>query len=78
MRHDDIREILKVENITERCRKARLVVCTRREAIPRIRRTKESGDGTTREKKAMKTEAEMGGLCHPGHESHRNYKRLSP
>ena len=31
------------------------------------------GDGATWEKK-RKTEAEMGGLCQPGHESHWNDK----
>ena len=51
MRNDDIRERLKVENITERCRKARQVVWPRKEAIPRLCRKKDSGDGTTWEKK---------------------------
>ena len=41
-------------------------------------RKKDSGDGTTSEKKARKTEAEMDELCQPGHESHRNEKRLCP
>ena len=76
VRNDDIRERLKVENITERCRKARLRwFGTRQEAIPRIRRKKDSGHGTTWEKKARKTEAEMDGLYQPGHESHRNEKK---
>ena len=35
-------------------------------------RKKESGDGTTWEKKARKTESETGGLCQPGHDIHRN------
>ena len=48
------------------------VVWTRQEARPRLRRKKDSGDGTTGEKKARKTEAEMDGLCQPGHERHRN------
>ena len=78
VRNDDTRDRLKVENITERCRKARLRwFGTRQEAIPRIRWKKDSGHGTTWEKKARKTEAEMGGLCQPGHESHRNEKRGS-
>ena len=47
------------------------------ETRPRIRRKKESGDGTTWEKKTKKTEAEMDGLCQPGHESHRNDGRWS-
>ena len=48
LRNDDIRKRLKVENITERCRKARLRwFGTRKEVIPRIRRKKVSGHGTT-------------------------------
>ena len=43
----------------------------RKEARPRLLRTKYSGDGTTREKKARMTEAEMGGLFQPRHDSHR-------
>ena len=35
------------------------VVWPRKEARPRLRRKTDSGDGTTREKKARKTEAEM-------------------
>ena len=54
------------------------VVWPRKEAIPRIHRKKDSGDGTTREKKARKTEAVMGVLCQPRHESHRNDARRSP
>ena len=56
------------------------VVWPRIEAIPRHRGKKDSGDGTTREKKARKTEAEMGhdGLCQPRHESHRNDERRGP
>ena len=48
-----------------------------KEACPRLGlgRKKDSGDGTTREKKARKTETEMGGLCQPGDESHRNDER---
>ena len=48
------------------------VVWPRKEVRPRLRRKTDSGDGTTREKKARKTEAEMDGLCQPRHESHRN------
>ena len=59
------------ENATE-------VVWPRKEARPRLRRRKDSGDGTTREKKARKTEAEMDGLCQPRHDSHRNDKRRGP
>ena len=44
----------------------------RKETRPRLRRKKYSEDGTTQEKKARKTEAEMTGLCQPRHESHRN------
>ena len=76
VRNDAIREILKVENIAESCRKARLRwFGTRQEAIPIIRRKKDSGHGTTWEKKARMTESEMDGLCQPGHEGHRNEKR---
>ena len=39
------------------------MVWSRKEARPRLSRKKDSGDGTTREKKARKTEAEMDGLC---------------
>ena len=46
------------------------VVWTRTEARPRMLRKKDSEDGTTWEKKKGKTEAEMGGLCQPRHESH--------
>ena len=51
-----------VENVTERFRKPiglLGVVWTRKEAIPQLRRKKDSGDGTTWEKKKRKTEAEM-------------------
>ena len=47
-------------------------VGTREETIPITRWTKDSGDGTTWEKKNRKTEAEMDGLCQPIHESYRN------
>ena len=50
------------------------VVWPCKEARTRLRMKKDSGDGTTREKKARKTEAEMDGLCQPRHESHRNDK----
>ena len=59
------------ESVTE-------VVWPRKEARPRLRRKKVSGDGTTREKKARKTEAEMDGLCQPRHESYRNDERRGP
>ena len=79
MRNDNIRERLKVEDITERCRKARLeVVWPRKETRPRTHRKKDSGDGTAWEKKKRKTEAEMDGLCQSRHESHRNDERRSP
>ena len=54
------------------------VVWPRKEAMPRLRRKEDSGDGTTREKKARKTEAEMGGRCQPRHASHRNDERRGP
>ena len=50
----------------------------RKEARPRLLRKKDSGDGTTREKKARMTEAEMGGLFQPRHDSHRNDERRVP
>ena len=59
MGNDNIRERLKVENITGRCRKARLRWFGRKVARPRLRRKKESGDGTSWENKKRKTEAEM-------------------
>ena len=48
------------------------VVCPRKEARPRLRRKKDSGDGTTRGMKPRKTESEMDGLCHPRYECHQN------
>ena len=54
------------------------VVWPRKEVRPRLRRKSDSGDGTTREKKARKTEADMDGLCQPRHESHRNDERRGP
>ena len=51
------------------------VVWIRQEARPRIRRKKDSGNGTTWKKKARKTEAEMDEMCQPGHESHHNNER---
>ena len=54
------------------------VVWPRKEARPRLRMKKDSGDGTTREKKARKTKAVMDGLCQPRHESHRNDERRGP
>ena len=59
LRNDNIRERLKVENITEMCRKA----LTREETRQRIRRKTDTGDGTTWDKKKSKTEAGMDGLC---------------
>ena len=56
------------------------VLWPRKEARQRLRRKKDSGDGTTRhrEKKAKKTEAEMDGLCQPRHDSQRNDERRGP
>ena len=45
---------------------------------PRIRRKKDSGGGTTREKKTRKVNVEMDGLCQPRHESYQDNKRRSP
>ena len=53
------------------------VVWTCEETRPIIRRKKDSGDGTTWEKK-KKTEAEMDGLSQPRHESYRDNKTWSP
>ena len=78
VRNDNIKERLKVESIAEVQESATEVVWPRKEAIPRIRRKKDYGDGTTREKKARKTEAEMDGLCQSRHESHRNDVRRGP
>ena len=77
VRNDDIRKKLKVENITERGRKARLrwfghvkrrdqEYVGRKTMVPPGRRKK------------RKTEAEMDGLCQSRHESHRNHERRSP
>ena len=76
MRNDNIRERHKVDNITEKSRKPRL----RRFGYVKRRYKEYVGRETldivhvTWEKKARKTEAEMDGLCQPGHESHRNNK----
>ena len=40
-----------------------------------VRRKKDSGDGTTWEKKKRKTEAEMDGLCRPRHDSYWDNER---
>ena len=79
-RNENIKERLKVESIAERDRKARLwwFGHARKEARPRLLRKKDSADGTTREKTARMTEAEMDGLCQPRHESHRNDERRGP
>ena len=74
----NIKERLKVESIAEVQERATQVVSPRKEARQRLLRKKDSGDGTTREKKARKTEAEMDGLCQPRHESHRNDERRGP
>ena len=54
------------------------VVWPRKEARTRLRRKNYAGDGTTREKKARKTEAEMDRLCRPRHESLRNDEIRGP
>ena len=68
-------ENIKVESITERYRKARLRWFGRVKRRDQDYVGRKTGDGTTREKKAKKTEAEMDGLCQPRHESHRNDER---
>ena len=75
LKNDVTMERLKVENITEVQESKTGVVWPCEEAIPRIRRKKDSGDCTTWEKTKRKTEAEMDGLCQPRHESHRNDER---
>ena len=73
---DDTRERLKEDNITEVQESEIEVVMTREETRPRIRRKKDYGDGTTWEKNARKTEAEMDGLCQPRHVSNRNNENM--
>ena len=69
-RNDDIRERLEVENVIERCRKARLRWFGHVKRMrARIRWRKHFRDGTAWEKRVRKTEAEMDGLCLPRHES---------
>ena len=75
VRNENIKERLNIESITEMQESTTEVVWPRKEARPRLRRKKDSGDGTTREKKARKTEAEMDGLYQPRHESHLNDER---
>ena len=73
VRNDDIREKLKVQNITERCQKSKTeVVWSRKEARPRIRRNKYSGE------EKEENRSWDGWLCQPRHESHRNDERWSP
>ena len=76
VRNENIKERLKAESIAEVQESATEVVWPRKEAKPRQRRKKDSGDGTTREKKARKTEAEMDGMCQPRHETHRKMKYM--
>ena len=59
------RECLKADNIREVQESKTEVVWTCEEARTTIGRKKDCGDGTTREKKRRKTEAEMDGLCKP-------------
>ena len=63
MRNDDINERLKVENITERCRKAKLFGHGKMRDLEYVGR--KTGDGTTWEKKTRTSKAEMDGLCQP-------------
>ena len=51
------------------------VVWPLKEARPRLRWKKDTGDGTTWGKKNRTTETEMDGLSQPRHESHRNDER---
>ena len=78
VRNDDIRERLKVENRTERCKKPRLRWfghVKRRDQEYVGRKTGDGTFGTTWKKKKRKTETEMDGLCQPRHESYRNDER---
>ena len=79
VRNDNTRERLKVENITERCRKARLRWfgrVKRRDQEYIGRKTMETvPPGRTLKKR--KTEAEMDGLWQPRHESYRDNRRWS-
>ena len=72
--NDNIRERLKVENITERCRKQDSWF-GHVEARQRLRQKKDSGDGTTREEEKRKAKAEMAGMCQPRHEIYRYNRR---
>ena len=65
MRNDSIRGRLKVESITVRCRKARLMWFGHVKRRDHDYVGRKTGDGTTREKNARKTEEEMDGLCQP-------------
>ena len=69
MRNENIKERLNVESRYHRevQENATQAVWSRKEAVPRLRKKNDSGDGNTREKKARKTEAEMDGLCQPRH-----------
>ena len=72
----DLKDLLSVVTVHREVQESETeVVWTRQESRPRIRRTKDYGDDTTWEKKVWNTEAEMDGLCQPGHDSHRNDKR---
>ena len=75
VRNDSIRERLNVESITARCREPRLRWFGHIKRRDQDYVGRKTGDSTTWEKKAEKTEAEMDGLCQPRHESHRNDKR---
>ena len=65
VRHDNIRERLMVESITEMCRKARLRL---------YEHVKRRDQEYNSDKKKRKTEAEMDGLCQSRHESYRDNK----
>ena len=62
MRNDNTRE--RLENITERNRKARLMWVGNVKR-PIISRKKDSGDRTTGQTTKRKAKAEMGGRCQP-------------
>ena len=77
VRNDGIRMRLKVETITERYMKVRLRWFGHAKRRDQDYVGRNTRDGTTWEKKAMKAETELDGLCQPRHESHRYDERRS-
>ena len=74
-----LRDLVRNDNIRERLKESKTEAVWRlKEARPRLRRKKDSGDGNTREKRKRKTEAAMDGLCQPRHESYQDNRRWMP